>query len=82
MGEETKVKTLTDTQTEVNQLASSVIGKINSLDSKNDRASVVQELINTLIAGVELSRIEKIGILYRLCYCVTCCLSTSARRTL
>lgn len=59
-----KVKTTAEITQEVNQLATSIIGKINSLDSKNDRATAVQETINMLIAGVELSRIEKVGILY------------------
>ena len=68
MGEKSEnvgiLKTATDISAEVDQLVNSIVGKVNALDSKNDRANIVQSVINTVVAGVELSRIEKVGILY------------------
>jgi len=61
-----EIKKTEDVLAEINELVQRVIGKINSLDSRNDRASVCETVLTSVIAGTELSRIEKVGILFGL----------------
>jgi len=61
-----EIKKTEDVLAEINELVRSVIGKINSLDSRNDRANVCESVLTSVIAGTDLSRIEKVGILFGL----------------
>lgn len=51
---------------EVAELVKSVVGKLNSLDSKAERANACSAVLTDIIAGTELSKIEKVGILFSL----------------
>jgi len=52
-----------DVRREIVELVNKVIGKLNSFDSKKERADEVMSVLNSIIAGAELSKIEKAGIL-------------------
>ncbi len=48
---------------EITEQTKKVVGNINNLDSKKDKADVVMVVLNEVIAGVELSKLEKAGTL-------------------
>jgi len=52
-----------DVKKEIIELVGKVVGKLNSFDSKKDRADETLTVLNSIIAGVELSKIEKAGTL-------------------
>jgi len=60
---EEEIKKVSDIIAEIEEYITKVVGKINSLDSKTDRANVCSQVMNRVVAGAELSRIEKVGIL-------------------
>ena len=60
---EDKPKTVDEIKIEIDQLTASIIGKINKCDSKRDVADITQTVLNTVIAKVDLSKLEKAGIL-------------------
>jgi len=60
---EEQEKTEQELTTEISELLKKVVGKINSFDSKTKRANVTESAMNTVIAGSDLSRREKAGIL-------------------
>lgn len=48
---------------EIKELSDAIIGKINSFDSIKDKENSVSAVLNTVIAGVELSKNQKAGVL-------------------
>lgn len=56
-------KTVEEVQSEVEEIISSIIGKINDIDSRVKKADLTMEVLNQLIAGVDLSKLEKAGTL-------------------
>ena len=56
-------KTTEDIHNEITEQVKKVIGNINNFDSKKEKADVTLEVLNSIIAGVELSRVEKAGTL-------------------
>ena len=58
---ETKPKTVQEVKSEITQLVDSVVGKINSLDSKKEVSDTTFEILNKIIANVDLSKLEKAG---------------------
>lgn len=50
-------------KTEITELVNQVIGKLNGFDSKTERADTVSAVLNQVIAGIELSKTEKAGVL-------------------
>ena len=56
-------KTIDDIKKEIVEQVNRVIGGINNLDSKSEKAEVTQFVLNSIIAGVDLSKIEKAGTL-------------------
>lgn len=59
----TDEKTVEEVKNEITELVSNVIGKINNIDSRTEKADIVADVLNSVIAGVDLSKIEKAGIL-------------------
>jgi len=59
----TEGKTVDEITSEVSELIKKVVGNLNNLDSKKVRADITLEVLNDVIAGVELSKIEKAGTL-------------------
>ena len=55
--------TVEDILKEIGELKEKVVGKINNLDSNKQKADAVLEALNSIIAGVDLSKVEKAGIL-------------------
>lgn len=60
---EHKEKTVEEIKNEIVETANKVVGNINNLDSKKEKADVTLAVLNDIIAGVELSKIEKAGTL-------------------
>jgi len=58
-----KTKTLEEVKNEVREVINNVVGKINDIDSRSEKAELTTETLNQVIAGVELSKLEKAGIL-------------------
>ena len=56
-------KTIQETKDEISEQVKKVVGNINNLDSKKDKADVTFEVLNEVVAGVELSKLEKAGTL-------------------
>lgn len=56
-------KTVEELKKEIDETVKKIVGNINNLDSKKDKADVVLSVLNDVIAGVELSKIEKAGTL-------------------
>lgn len=48
---------------EIKELSDAIIGKINSFDSNKDKETSISGVLNSIIAGVELSKNQKAGIL-------------------
>ncbi len=59
----TDEKTTEDIKKDITEQVSKVVGGINNLDSKTEKAETTQLVLNSLIAGVDLSKIEKAGVL-------------------
>ena len=55
---EDKPITVDEIKTEINQLTDSIVGKINKCDSKRDIAEITQAVLNKVVAGVDLSKLE------------------------
>ena len=58
-----QIESVEDVKVDIAELIKNVVGKINNIDSRLDKADVVQTVLNNVIAGVELSKLEKAGIL-------------------
>jgi len=56
-------QTLQDVRAEIVELGNQITGKLNSFDSKTERADTLSLILNQLVANVELSKIEKAGVL-------------------
>ena len=56
-------QTLENKKIEIDELISKVYGKINNFDSNNDKCDITQKVLNDIIAGTNLSKLEKAGIL-------------------
>lgn len=56
-------QTIEDVKKDISELVTKVIGKLNSFDSKKEREDIVSDVLNSVIAGVELSKTEKAGVL-------------------
>lgn len=56
-------QTVQDIKTQVSEQVSKVIANINNIDSKKEKCDTVIETLNQVIAGVELSKIEKAGVM-------------------
>ena len=48
---------------EIGEQIKKVVGNVNNLDSKKDKANATMIVLNEVIAGVELSKLEKAGTL-------------------
>lgn len=48
---------------EIEELVKQVIGKINNVDSRTEKASLSQKAMNDVVAGVDLSKLEKTGMM-------------------
>jgi hypothetical protein len=48
---------------EIREFSEGIIGKINSFDSIKDKEDSVSSVLNSIIAGVELSKNQKAGVL-------------------
>ena len=57
-----KEKTM-DVKAEITEQVASIVGKLNAFDSKQERADTVEIVLNSILAGVELSKLEKAGIM-------------------
>ena len=57
------VEKIEDSLKEINELTTTIVGKINNLDSRKVRADVVSEVVNGILANAELSKIEKAGLM-------------------
>ena len=60
---EEKEKTMQDLKNEITELVKKVVGNVNNIDSKKDKADVTLDILNEIVAGVDLSKIEKAGTL-------------------
>ena len=60
---EEEIKKSEEVWEEIQELVKKTVGKINSFDSNRERATTTDNVLNSVIAGAELSRLEKIGIL-------------------
>ena len=49
--------------TEITAIQKKLCGLINTLDSRAEKVSILHQLIDNLVAGTEISKIEKSGIL-------------------
>ena len=56
-------QTVEDIKTQVTEQVSKVVANINNIDSKKEKCETVIEVLNQVIAGVELSKIEKAGVM-------------------
>lgn len=56
-------KTIEDIKSEITEITKKLIGSINNIDSKKEKADITQEVLNQVIAGADLSKIEKAGII-------------------
>ena len=56
-------KTVDEITNEIGELTKKIIGNINNFDSKKDKANATMLVLNEVIAGVELSKLEKAGTL-------------------
>jgi hypothetical protein len=52
-----------DVKQEVAELINTAISKINNLDSRIEKADIIGQALNNLVAGVELSKLEKKGMM-------------------
>ena len=48
---------------EITALQNKMLGLINSLDSRAEKVNILHQVMDNTIAGVEISKIEKAGIL-------------------
>lgn len=60
---EDKERTVEEIKNEIVETVNKVVGNINNLDSKKEKADVTLAVLNDITAGVELSKIEKAGTL-------------------
>lgn len=58
-----KEKTMEDIKNDILEETNKTVGKINNIDSKKEKADITLEVLNNIIAGVDLSKIEKAGTL-------------------
>jgi len=56
-------KTKEEITKEINEFVDKVVGNLNNIDSRKDRGDMALEVLNAVIAGVELSKTEKAGTL-------------------
>lgn len=56
-------KTVEEIKKEINAQIDSVVGKINKFDSRTDQTEVIQAVLNDIIAKVNLSKLEKAGVI-------------------
>lgn len=56
-------QTVEDIKNQVIEQVSKVVANINNIDSKKEKCDTIIEVLNQLIAGVELSKIEKAGVM-------------------
>ena len=56
-------KTIEDIKSEITEITKKLVGCINNIDSKKEKADITQEVLNQVIAGADLSKIEKAGII-------------------
>jgi len=52
-----------DLKKDIEEMVTKIVGKINNIDSKKDRAETTQNTLNNIVAMAELSKIEKAGTL-------------------
>jgi len=48
---------------EIAVLTKKLVGAINSLDSRGEKSKILADSVDNLIAGVEIAKVEKAGIL-------------------
>lgn len=58
-----KEKTIEEVKLEILEDVTKIAGKIDNIDSRSEKASITGEALNAIIADVNLSKIEKAGIL-------------------
>lgn len=58
-----KEKTIEEIGNEVTELVKNLVGNINNIDSKKEKADLTLTVLNDVIAGVDLTKIEKAGTL-------------------
>ena len=56
-------KTIDDIKKEIVEQVIKLVGNINNIDSKKEKADVTLDVLNEVVAGVDLSKIEKAGTL-------------------
>ena len=56
-------KTIEEVKEEITEQVKKVVGNINNIDSKKEKADVTLDVLNEVVAGVDLSKIEKAGTL-------------------
>lgn len=56
-------RTTEEVKKEITETVNKVVGNINNLDSKKEKADVTLEVLNNITAGVDLSKVEKAGTL-------------------
>lgn len=56
-------KTTQEIKEEINELVSKVVGKVNSIDSQKEMNETTLSILNSIVAGVDLSKIEKAGLM-------------------
>lgn len=60
---EDEERTVEEVKKEIVETVNKIVGNINNIDSKKEKADVTLAVLNDVIAGVELSKIEKAGTL-------------------
>ena len=56
-------KTIDDIKKEIVEQVIKLVGNINNIDSKKEKADITLTVLNEVVAGVDLSKIEKAGTL-------------------
>lgn len=59
----TEEKTINEIKAEVVEQVKKLVGNINNIDSKKEKADTTLEVLNDIVAGVDLTKIEKAGTL-------------------
>jgi len=54
---------IAEAKNDILEAVKNVVGNINNIDSRNEKSEIVSLVLNSIIAGVELSKLEKAGIL-------------------